>query len=71
MRASTLAVGTRLGDAAGWSHPHFTQATPDDLHMLIPKPSKARRLLQSAKQEKIDEQIRSGGGVVAPGSDDE
>lgn len=71
VRASALSVGARLGDAAGWSHPHFTEATPDDLHMLVPKPSKARRLLQSAKQEKIDEQIRSGGGPVGPGNDDE
>jgi hypothetical protein len=61
VRASTLAVGARLGDAAGWSHPRFTQAAPDDLHMLVPKPSKARRLLQSAKQEKIDQKIRAGG----------
>lgn len=61
VRASTLAVGARLGDAAGWSHPRFTESAPDDLHMLIPKPSKARRLLQSAKQEKMNKKVLAAG----------
>ncbi|GAA6056008.1 hypothetical protein JCM3770_002139 [Rhodotorula araucariae] len=39
---------------SGWSHPHFSRDDKSRLHLLTPRPSRARLIKKAEKQERLD-----------------
>ncbi|BGP36488.1 hypothetical protein JCM10450v2_000387 [Rhodotorula kratochvilovae] len=50
---SRVDVATAEG-YSGWSHPHFTRDEKTGLHLLTPRPSRARLVKKAEKQERLE-----------------